>query len=650
MSAADARFAAACRDHEAGRAAAAEAGYGAVLAALPGHANAAGNLAALLCASGRSADAAAVLAGALRAAPEEAGLRASLAALVAESGEPDRARAIAEGALALRPDLPEAWFNLGNGLRSRGDRAGAERAYRRATQVRPDLAGAWSNLGDMRAEAGALAEAVVCYRTALRHRPDLPQPRVNLGEALKAQGLAQEAATLLQDGLALHPDLPLLHANLLLALHYLPTVPPAVLARAHTHWNRRHAAALRPALPIHANARDPARRLRVGYVSPDFCNHACASFILPLFGAHDRRAVEVVAYALSDRRDAVTERLERRADLWRTLVGDDDAQAAARIRADRVDVLVDLAGHTAGSRPLIFARAPAPIQVAWLGYPDTTGMPAIGYRLTDAVADPPGTSDRWHSERLVRLPGGFLCFEPLADAEPGPARGAAEPLVFGSFNNLAKVTPQVVALWARLLRAVPGARLCLKSAALADAGTRERYRGLFVRAGVGAERLILAGQIAAPEEHLRAYHRIDVALDPFPYNGTTTTCEALWMGVPVVTLAGTHHVARVGASLLAACGLPDLVAGSEEDYLRIAAALAADPARRAMLRAGLRARMRAAPLGDPARFAAGVENAYRTLWGDWLATADPAWDGGTAISASAAATCSTTPAQPPGSV
>ncbi|MFE1602197.1 O-linked N-acetylglucosamine transferase, SPINDLY family protein [Methylobacterium sp. ID0610] len=624
MSAVEARFGAACRDHEAGRAGAAETGYGAVLAAAPGHPGAAGNLASLLCAAGRAADAIAVLTRALRAAPEAAGLRASLAALVAESSGPDRARPLAEGALALQPDLPEAWFHLGNLLRSHGERAGAERAYRRATRARPDFAGAWSNLGDMRAEAGALAEAVACYRTALGHRPDLPQPRVNLGEALKAQGLAREAAILLQDGLALHPDLPLLHANLLLTLHYLPAVPPPVLARAHAHWNRRHAAGFRPDLPVYAHARDPARRLRIGYVSPDLCTHACASFILPLFGAHDRRAVEVVAYALSERRDAVTERLERRVDLWRPLSGHDDAEAAALIRADRVDILVDLAGHTAGARPLIFARTPAPVQVAWLGYPDTTGMPAIGHRLTDAWADPPGPSDGWHSERLVRLPGGFLCFEPLAEAEPGPARGPEEPPTFGSFNNLAKLTPQVVALWGRLLRAVPGSRLVLKSGALADSWTRERYRTLFARAGVGAERLILAGHVAAMNEHLRAYHRVDVALDPFPYNGTTTTCEALWMGVPVVTLAGTHHVARVGVSLLNACGLPDLVAETEDAYLDIAAALAADPARRATLRTELRRRMLAAPLGDPARFARTVEAAYRALWQDWLATADPA--------------------------
>ena len=624
MSAVEALFAQACRDHAAGHAVTAEAGYGAVLAAAPGHPGAAGNLAALLCAAGRAANAIAVLSNALRAVPEEAGLRARLAALVAESSGPDRARPIAEGALALRPDLPEAWFYLGNALRTCGERARAEGAYRRATQARPDFAEAWSNLGDMRAEAGALEEAVACYRTALGHRPDLPQPRVNLGEALKAQGLAQEAATLLQDGLALHPNLPLLHANLLLTLHYLPSVPPAVLARAHAYWNHRHAAGLLSERPVYANVRDPSRRLRIGYVSPDLCTHPCASFILPLFGAHDRHAVEVVAYDLSGRRDAVTERLERRADLWRPLSGRDDAQAAALIHADRVDILVDLAGHTAGARPLIFARAPAPVQVAWLGYPNTTGMPAIGYRLTDAWADPPGSSDDWHSERLVRLPGGFLCFAPLAEAEPGPVRRREEPLTFGSFNNLAKVTPQVVALWARLLRAVPASRLYLKSRALADAWTRERFLTLFARAGVEAERLILAGQVAAMDEHLRAYHGVDVALDPFPYNGTTTTCEALWMGVPVVTLAGTHHVARVGASLLMACGLPDLVAETEEAYLRAAMALAADPGRRASLRTDLRARMRGAPLGDASRFARSVEDTYRTLWCEWLASADPA--------------------------
>ena len=615
---ADAGFAAALAHHEAGRLEHAEAGYRAVLARHPDHPHANNNLAILLRGKGLWAEAAAHYRSAIAARPEDVAVRNNLACALEEQGRGAEAIAAVRVALSLQPGHADGWFNAGNMLTARGDIGAAKTAYRRAIRLDPAMAGAHSNLGDAQRRCGELSLAVLSYRTAIRLQPDLPQPVVNLGEALKEQGRVTEAIVTLQEGLERHPGLPLLHSNLLLALHYSPLVPPEVIARAHAHWNERHARA--PGRPAsYANDRDPDRRLRVGYVSPDFCDHACARFIEPLLRHHDRGAVEVVCYPTSPRSDGTTARMRALADAWHPLIGLDEDAAARRIGQDRIDILVDLAGHTAGGRPLLFARKPAPVQVTWLGYPDGTGMPAVDYRLTDAVADPPGETDGWHAERLVRLPDGFLAFELEADIGPPapPPMHRNGFVTFGSFNTAAKVTPAVLRVWSEILAALPSARLMLKSGAFADGPTRDDCLRRFARHGVTADRLDLLPQVPSAGEHLRLYDRMDIALDPFPYNGTTTTCEALRMGVPVVTLAGRHHVARVGASLLTRCGLAELVAVSETGYVETALALARDPARLTGLRLGMRDRLARSPLGDPRGFARSVEAAYRTMWRRW---------------------------------
>ncbi len=409
-------FAAALADHEGGRFAAAEAGYRAVLAREPGHPQANNNLAVLLRRAQRWEEAAACLRMAVAGWPEDAGVRSNLACTLGDQGRVVEALATMRVALALRPEAPGSWFNAGNLLKSAQNRKGAKAAYRRAIRLDPDMGEALSNLGDCQREDGALTLAVDSYLAAIRVRPDLPQPFVNLGEALKEQGRISEAIGILQKGLEHHPDLALMRSNLLLTLHYSPWIPPEVIARAHRHWSERHARPLFDGAKRFANDRDPDRRLRVGYVSPDFCHHACAHFIEPLLREHDRGTVEVLCYATARRRDDMTLRMEALAAGWRSLADLDDASAAALIERDGVDILVDLAGHTAGGRPLLFARRPAPVQVTWLGYPDTTGMPVVDRRLTDAIADPPGDPDGWHAERLVRLPRGFLAFQPPAGA------------------------------------------------------------------------------------------------------------------------------------------------------------------------------------------------------------------------------------------
>jgi predicted O-linked N-acetylglucosamine transferase (SPINDLY family) len=285
------------------------------------------------------------------------------------------------------------------------------------------------------------------------------------------------------------------------------------------------------------------------------------------------------------------------------------------VRQDGIDILVDLAGHSGANRLMLFARKPAPVQASWLGYPNTTGIAAIDFRITDAIADPP-SADALHSETLVRLADGFLCYQPPGDARsvaPLPAFAAGH-VTFGSFNNLAKVTPEVVRRWATILGAVPGSRLMLKSHSFADAGTSDRYGGLFAASGIAAERLDLLPRILATEGHLASYHRIDIALDPFPYNGTTTSCEALWMGVPVVTLAGSRHAGRVGASLMSRLGLDALVAADEAAYVATAARLAGDLPALTALRDGLRERMRRSKLCDAAGFAREMEGAFLRMW------------------------------------
>ncbi|CAO3357926.1 O-linked N-acetylglucosamine transferase, SPINDLY family protein [Azospirillum melinis] len=612
-------FTAALAEHEAGRPEAAQAGYRAVLAREPGHPQANNNLGILLRRARRWEEAAVCLRKAVAGWPEDSGVRSNLACTLGDQGRVAEATATLRVALALSPEAPGSWFNAGNLLKSARNSEGAKAAYRRAIRLDPDMGEALSNLGDSQREEGALTQAVDSYLAAIRARPDLPQPFVNLGEALKDQGRITEAIGILQKGLERHPDMVLMRSNLLLALHYSPWIPPEVIARAHAHWNERHARPLFDGAKRFANDRDPDRLLRVGYVSPDFCHHACAHFIEPLLRGHDRGAVEVLCYATERRRDGMTLRMEALADGWRSLADLDDAAAAALVERDRVDLLIDLAGHTAGGRPLLFARRPAPVQITWLGYPDTTGMPAVDCRLTDAVADPPGESDGWHAERLVRLPRGFLAFQPPADAGPVADLPALANgfVTFGSFNSLAKMTPEVVRVWSALLARVPSARLLLKSPGFEDSAVRNAVHRDFARRGARPERIELLMPTESVADHLRAYGRLDVALDPFPYNGTTTTCEALWMGVPVVTLAGRHHVARVGASLLAGCGLDELIGRDEAGYVDAAVALAGDLARLSSLRRGMRTRLESSALLDHHGFARSVEEAYRAMWRGW---------------------------------
>lgn len=528
-------------------------------------------------------------------------------------------RALREAA-RLEPQRTEILLGLAHTYVDMDRPAEAAACYRDLTRLRPNDADMHFNLGMMLHVQHRLEEAVLSYRRSLELRPDASRVYNNLGSAYCEQGKYEEALECHRQALKANPSDDKAHSNLLMTLLYLPDQNPLEALTEYRRWERDYG---QPAVSIspHLNPRDPERRLRIGYVSPDFRTHSVAYFFEPLLANHDKRVVETVCYSTSTRSDATTERLQSLACQWRDVSRMGAEQAAGIIRSDRIDILVDLAGHTAGNGLKIFLHKPAPVQVTYLGYPHTTGLSAVDYRLTDLLSDPPG-QEEFYTEKLVRLSDGFLCYQPPADSPPVSPLPASITghVTFGSFNNLAKINPKVVALWAELLANIAGSRLLVKNASLDDPPTRERFCRMFEACGIKRERVELLGYITSLAEHLALYERLDIALDTFPYNGTTTTCEAMWMGVPVITLVGPVHAGRVGASLLNNAGLTDWVAETSERYVAIASDKARDLAGLAALRAGLRARLAVSPLCNGKTFASKIEAAYRDMWRVWCAS------------------------------
>jgi protein O-GlcNAc transferase len=518
-------------------------------------------------------------------------------------------------AARLAPNDAVIRLNFGVTLLELHRYAEAEVQFRRAIAIEPSRPEAHNILGNALFSQGRLAEASACFQEALRLRADYAPAHDNLGRLYRAQGRIAEAVTSYRAALSLQPR-PGTHSNLLLALNYLPALPPQAVFEEHQRWAARYADPLTAAASYPEKDPLTGRRIRVGYLSPDLSNHAVAYFFEPVLAAHDTANFEIFCYANVLAPGTVTNRLRERAEHWRDIAPLSDEQATQVIRGDRLDVLVDLAGHTARNRLLVFARRAAPRQLTWIGYPNTTGLTAMDYRLTDEISDPAGRTETLHTEKLVRLPGPFSVYQPPADAPslgPLPMSGSKKGVTFGCFNNFAKVTAEAIQLWSRLLLATPGSRIFLKSRGLDDADTTARIRMDFMREGITPERLILDGRELSVPAHLSLYYQVDVALDTFPYNGTTTTCEALWMGVPVVTLAGETHVARVGASLLTHLGIPEWIAKTPDDYVAIARALVEDQDRLKIWRDGLREKMRQSPLCDAVLFTRSLENTLSTL-------------------------------------
>ena len=472
-------------------------------------------------------------------------------------------------------------------------------------------------------DRGELAAALKVYADCARAHPREAGPHIRAGNVLRQLWRVEEGVGEHARALELAPgDNELILSSLLFSSHYFAEPDPQRLLESHRQYGRLLAAQLAndPA-PRHDVAPDPGRRIRVGYVSPNFSRHSVGYFIEPVIAQHDRERFEVYCYSNLASPDDTTARIRSAAGAWREVPGMNDHELAESIAADRIDVLVDLAGHTVGGRLPVFGRRPAPVQMTWLGYPDTTGLATIDYRITDGIADPAPGADARYTERLVRVPGLFLCYQPPQDA-PAVSDRAGDPgsVVFCSFNVLDKVNERLIGMWADILRAVPGSRLLLKSRLLQRQEVVGRVAGCFGARGIEAERIELHGWAEDRADHLDLYARADIALDTFPYNGTTTTCEALWMGVPVVTLAGELHMSRVGATLLEAAGLPDLVAASPEAYVQTAVRLAQDVERRRRLRAGLRESLRASPLLDHAGFTRKLEAEIERAWRAWCDT------------------------------
>ncbi len=625
------------------------------IAVKPDYVHAHYNLAELLRKTGRSDDAIASYRRAIALKSDFAEAHHGLGQAFEVSGQPDRALESYRRALALRPQYPEACSNAAAVLMSQGKLEDAAAAFNQALALRPDDPQTLNNLGVTLRQLGQTEQAVACYQKALAIRPNDPATLNNLGVALRELcqiegaiaahrqavtlkpdyaealgnlgadyaygGLADDAILAMERAVECRPDDPGVHDTLLFFLHLNPKCDEQRIWREHVLWNERHALRLAKFIPAHRNDRSADRPLRVGYVSPDFRDHSVGYFIDPILRRHNREQFHVFCYSCSSRCDSVTERMQSYGNTWRPIHALSDEQAAALIASDGIDILIDLAGHTAGNRLQFFARKPAPIQVTYLGYPNTTGLNSIDFRLTDVHADPPGIADSLHSEKLWRLPRIAWCYAPPADCpDTSPPPCLSNGIVtFGSFNALHKLTMSMIALWSTILSRLPTARLMLKNASLKDAATARRIREAFMSHGISADRIDLLGVDCSHLEHLRRYNQVDIALDSFPYNGTTTTCEALYMGVPVVSLVGTTHASRVGASLLTNLALEEFLAGSEEQYVDIAVRTAQNHRRLMELRDGMRRRMQASALMDEPGFVRELEMAYRQMWKDVVA-------------------------------
>jgi protein O-GlcNAc transferase len=613
--------------HRAGRYRDAEAAYRRVIAEQPSNAEALNLLGMLLAQSERVDQGLDLLRRSIELSPQAPELLNNFAAALGGRGRHSEAAEILEESLRLRPGQQHALYNLGVAHEHSGNLQRASGALREAISRFPTYAEAHNALGNVLRKAGRNEQALKYHSAAVHRRPNYAEAFNALATVYGELGRQVEATACRRKVVELRPDSARDHSDLLYDIHYDGAVSAEEIYEEHLRWARRHAEPLTGWMPPASNSREAGRRLKVGYVSSDFRGHPIARFQEAVLAHHDREAFEVFCYSGVEQADAVTARMRAYADQWRDVRGLDDERLAGMIRDDRIDVLVDLTGHAAGDRLLTFARRPAPVQVTCNGYVNTTGMSAMGYRLTDALHDPPGMTDHLHTERLVRLPGCNWCYRPddnSPDVLPSP-RLNGTGVTFGSLNKLYKATPQMASLWAQILRQVPGSRLVLVMHG--EDRANPSVRESLVRLGIPSDRLKLLGKARSRDEYLARFSQIDIALDTFPFNGITTTCDALWMGVPVVSLYGKTHVSRAGLSILSRVGLRELACTDPDEYVSRAVQLAGNRARLSGIREGLRPRMERSPLRDERAYAAAVEAAYRQMWRSWCSGVDdgPLW-------------------------
>ena len=627
----------------------AEQAYREIVRTEPGHSAAHHNLGALLQGKGDLASARMHYEQAIRLAPAFAPTHNNLGNLLRDLGDAAGAHACYQEALRLDPDFAQALCNCGTLLHVNGQMDAALACYDRALQLDPSLSIVHFNRAKLYDDTDRIPQAIAGYRESWRLDPKYPAPGINLAMlfnsieepdqaleccrkvldlgadcamvrrtvagAMRTLGRVDEAIAWYRGSLELEAD-PVQQSNLLYELNFHAGLDPTAVFAEHRAWAKAYAEPLTANAAPHTNDRTPDRRLRVGYVSPHFREHAVNFFTEPLLAAHDRRQCEIFCYSDSKVCDDATARLRAAVDGWRDVHQLSDEQFSALVRQDQIDILVDLTGHIGGNRLLVFARKPAPVQITYIGYQNTTGMSAMHYRLTDDHADPPGCTDAYYTERLVRLPGSFFCYRPddyTLEVSPLPALGRGA-VTFGSFNLFAKVTPHVIETWLDILARVPGSRLRV----LANRGGYAEQQ-LHARAqarGIEPGRVEVFQRLPRID-YLRLMQQVDIALDPFPFNGHTTTCDAVWMGLPVVMLEGQTYASRFGGSVLKNVGLEGLMTKSALAYADAAVALATDLPSLARLRGELRPRMAASCLLDFSGFARRVEAAYRQMWIDW---------------------------------
>ena len=579
----------------------------------PSNAQAHYNLGCTLQAQNRLAQAEACYRRALELVPGNVDYLCNLSACLQLSGQLDAAIACSREALALDANNVKVLNNLGTALQELGKLDEAIDYLRRAVEYDPSSAKNFVTLGAAHQERGELEQAANCHRRAIVLDPGLVEAHFALGVALHALCRTSEAVECYRHALAIDPDRCRSFDNYVMTQQFASGIDADALFAAHLAYGEQFETPLKKSWPRHRNERDPERRLKIGYVSGDFRSHAVAHFIEPILAWHDRSQVEVFCYANQKRDDAVTIRLRELSDHWCSCIALDDDELAHRIGEDGIDILVDLSGHTSHNRLLTFARKPAPLQITYIGYLSTSGLTAMDYRLTDRLAEPPG-SERYYTEKLLYLPDSMWCFQaPVDSPEIAPSPALANGyLTFGSFNNVDKVDAASVELWSALLRKLPDARLLM----LAPPDTRPHFLKLFAQGGIAASRLAFFGKMS-PQEFRRNLQNVDLALDSYPVNGATTTCECLWQGVPVLSLAGPRFLSRNGLSILHAAQLPDFAVQSETELFNTAALLANNPVLLNSIRMGMREHLAKTALMDGQGFTGKLEAIYRTIWRRW---------------------------------
>ncbi|MFA5950223.1 MAG: tetratricopeptide repeat protein, partial [Hyphomicrobium sp.] len=568
---------------------------------------------------GRTPDAIDDLMNAARLDAARADIRWNLTAMLRAVGRLVEAEAVGRDAVRLAPDAPEAHNNLASVYKDTGRQGEAERHYRRAIALRPDYSDAYTNLAWALSLAGNVREAEAAARRAIELNPRDANAYNNLGTALMQQDRLRDAGESFGRAVALKPDFAVAHSNQLFCLNYRTDLAGEEIFAEYRKWDAQHARHLRPANPTYRGSKDPSRRLKIGYVSPDFRYHAVSFFIEPFLAAHDPREVEVTCYAEVANPDDVTKRFMSHAHRWRKTVGMSDAALAEQIRADEIDVLVDLAGHTGGNRLLTFARKPAPVQFAHMvGAGTTTGLGAIdGFLINEELL--PRGYDHLFAERPIRLsrmPHVYAAPPGMPEVSSLPAKRKGY-VTFGCFSRAARINEAVIAAWARILRSVPSSRLLLNSKPFREEEGRRAWHAKFAAHKIDPARVELVYTSPQPRTW-EAYGNVDIALDPFPHNAGTTTIEALWLGVPVVSLIGRPPVGRFGASILGSVKLDDWVTANVDAYVARAVTAASNIDALAALRASLRQKFIASPIGSDAEgLAREIEGAYRLLWREY---------------------------------